>query len=391
MNCSEFRALLEENVKAGKLSAQQLEHLEGCRDCLFAYTYLKDCRTLDEGSEVPDSFKASWRQAIIKEALPMQTKPWFNARSKKWLALAAALIVLFGGTALTKDFLDPPSQNKSAVQGGEDYHLPQNYPAPAAGGARGVEDAGIMWSEAEQSALASPPVATAKTGAKIIRTISVTLSTREFEKDLDALRAALADINGYVEYSDISTESNFSRYATLTLRIPKDHVDAFMLEVEGIGRSVAVSESSQDVSDQYTDVATRLQTQKTKMERLQVMLKQAVSIEELLQIEDSIADTQYQIDSLSGTLQGLDSKVDYATVNVYLKEELDADIVDIKDATLGDRILSALKTMWTSVQTLLSDMVVFIIVMMPFILIASVVIILARWFIKKRRNKNEKT
>ena len=164
-----------------------------------------------------------------------------------------------------------------------------------------------------------------------------------------------------------------------------------MLEVEGIGRSGAVSESSQDVSDQYTDVATRLQTQKTKMERLQVMLKQAVSIEELLQIEDSIADTQYQIDSLSGTLQGLDSKVDYATVNVYLKEELDADIVDIKDATLGDRILSALKTMWTSVQTLLSDMVVFIIVMMPFILIASVVIILARWFIKKRRNKNEKT
>lgn len=387
MNCIEFRALLEENRKAGTLSKEQLEHLDNCSDCRLAYQVLKDCRTLDEGNEVPDFFKRSWRKAIREEARPMQTKSILNARTKKWLALAAALIVIFGGTALTKDFLTPPSQNKSASRGSEDYYLPQSYPAPSGGQARNAKDAGIMLSETEQSMSAAPPTSDAAAGTKIIRTISMTLSTREFEKDLEKIRAALAEKNGYVAYSDISTESGFSRYANLTLRIPKDNVDAFMLAVKGIGRSISVTESAEDVSDRYTDVATRLQTQKTKMERLQVMLKQAVSIEELLQIENSIADTQYQIDSLSGTLQGLDSKVDYATVSVYLKEERDADIVETKEATLGDRIVSALKTMWTSVQTLLKDMIVFMIVALPFILVIIALVIVVKWIIKKRRNK----
>ena len=395
MDCKECITLLGEQGIGKEWTKEQQQHLQSCPACQMAYTLREDCQQLDEESEVPASFQTSWRQAIRKEDTPMEKKPILSVHMKKWLAAAAALVLLIGGTAISKQYLNPYTSSKETVYPMEDsgYAAPRGLDSYAAKSAPGeamvsMAEQPIDRAEAKNAAAGSVPAAGEKVApAKMIRTIDMTLSTRTFDKDLENIQATLARLKGYVETSSLSSERSYSRYANLRLRLPAENLDAFVAEMKGIGRALSVNESAEDVSERYTDVETRLATQQAKMTRLQELLKQAISVTEMLKIEASIADTQYMIDSLSGSLRGMDSKVSYATVSIYLKEERASDTVEVKEATLGERIVSALKTMWAGVRVFFSDMLVFLVVALPFIVVIAVVILLVKKLIKRRKNK----
>ncbi len=388
MTCNEFRTLLDRMEAGAPLAEDMLLHMESCPGCAMAHTLHLDCRTLDEDSEVPASFSSSWRQAIRKESSPMEKKPLFTAPVKRWLATAAALVVLLSGTLITRNMLNPAATKQtSTAPSGDSYYMPSTYARDAV---PNMEAAAVDYSYDWAGAEAAPQAALQQKQAeiaKVIRTIDMTLSTREFDTDLEKIKKTLVDLGGYVEDSTVSSEVRNSRYARLKLRVPAAKLDDFLLQMRSVGRSVSVSENAEDVSEKYTDIETRLKTQQEKMARLQEMMKRALTIKELLEIETSIADTQYQIDSLSGSLKGMDSKVSFSTVSIYLKEELASDIVETKEATLGDRILSALTTTWKNAQAFFSDMLVFLVVTLPFVVGIVILVVIVKTLIKRRKNK----
>lgn len=395
MNCNDFRALLDKMEQGAALSEEQLQHMDSCPDCRMAYTLYLDCRTLDEDSEVPASFSSSWRQAIRKEDLSMENKPKISVHAKRWLAVAATLVLVLGGTFMTRNAFNPSDKHQvraTAAPGRNDYYMPSTYsnrsmPNMEGAGASYDWDVAMEMAPAMGTEFAAASQEKTPEIAKVIRTVDMTLSTREFDKDLEKIQKTLKDMDGYIEESSISSELRNSRYAKMKLRVPASRLDEFLLQMRSVGRSVSVSESAEDVSEKYTDIQTRLKTQQDKMARLQEMMKRALTIKDLLEIENSIADTQYQIDSLSGSLKGMDSKVNYSTVSIYLKEELPEDIVETKEATLGDRIKSALTTTWTNVQSFFSDMLVFLVAILPYVLGVAVLVIIVKIVIKRRRNK----
>lgn len=321
----------------------------------------------------------------------MEKKTLLTAPVKRWLAAAAALMLLLGGTLATRNILNPNHRNAQTTAGqtNADYYYPSSVGGDSAPRMQATADysyESAMPDMAMKSSVGGAPQAVEI--AKVIRTVDMTLSTREFDADYEKIKKALADMGGYIEDSTLSAEVRTSRYARLKLRVPAEKLDGFIQQMQSVGRSVSVSESAEDVSERYTDVETRLKTQQDKMARLQEMMKKALTISDLLEIESSIAETQYQIDSLSGSLKGMDSKVNYSTVSIYLREELPSDIVEIKEATLGDRISSALQTMWEGLQAFFSDMLVFLVVMLPFILGIALIVVIVKALIK-RRKKNK--
>ena len=87
----------------------------------------------------------------------------------------------------------------------------------------------------------------------------------------------------------------------MSLRIPQEKFEAFY---EQLGSSVHVvysSRSSEDVTEQYTDIETRLATLTTKHERLLALLDQADKMEDIISLENALADCEYEIDSLTGS------------------------------------------------------------------------------------------
>lgn len=383
MNCHDVDILLDSRPEGGLDAARQREldeHLSACSRCRFKLGVLDDCRALDEGDEVPAAFMSSWRQRITQEeAKPVKQFP----KVIRWVSIAAALVVLVGGTYLTRQ--DRIRRDGGAPAPNPGYTGTTVYSSsPAMEEMVGVPQrssgfAGDYDMAAEKSREGS--------AEKIIRTASLELSTRDFDKDHAAILAAVRQAGGRVENANLSNSYGNLRTVYLTLRIPGDKLDSVIESVKGVGRLVSFSESAQDVSEQYADTENRLKTQQTKMERLQALLQRAGTLEDLITIENSISDTQYEIDRLTGSLRGLDSKVDYSTLNVTLNELGPIETSRDREETLWERVRNGISAAFEGLMSLLSDLLVFLVIALPYAAVLLVLILIIRFIIKRRRNK----
>lgn len=394
MTCEEFSGLLDQyldNSLDADKSVQCQQHLESCEDCRLLLEIRKDCQNLDEGCEVPASFSTSWRQAVREQEDSIMTdQPKEKRRriipfsAKKWLAVAASLVFVFGGTWLVNQ-----SKPNAVYSASKEYDsgMPNYYAMGSSNNVTASEPA-MMMSEASYDSASEDAAPVSGSGEsvspqKIIRTIRLSLNTRAFDEDLVKLNAALAEHKGYVEYSDIAADRGSRRYANLTLRIPKDNLDAYLSQVKGIAQTVSVTESQEDVSERYSDTSTRLKTQTTKMDRLLDLLSKASLVEDVLEIEREIAETQYQIDRLTGSLRGMDSKVDYSTVTLYMTEEVVTP--SPTELSLVERIRLAVSDAWMVVVDFLENLVILLSVTVPYLLILAIVFLIIKKIVRRKK------
>ena len=392
MNCDQFSILIDRHL-AGSLNAaeeQQLrDHLNSCLSCRLALQMREDGLSLDEDREVPASFSSAWRKAVLEEeAKTMEPKedrkiirPSF--RFRRWMAVAAAFLLVVGGTLATRNRLPVSQRNYASYE--------DDYAQSGLGGAfgRSVQPEASPMEAAPKKMMAAPAADGAAPAeareAKVIRTIGLSIQTRAFTEDLDKVSAAILAQGGYVEYSDVSAASATRRSATINARIPREKLDSFLQAIEGVGQLSNKTESQEDVSERYYDVDTRLKTQESKMERLQSLLLQAKTVEDILNIETQIADTQYTIDSLRGSLRGMDSKVSYSTVRISLQEQ--SIPVKPESPSILQRLGDAIADAFGEFVLFLQDLLFFVIAILPYLVVIAVLIIVARIILKRRKNK----
>ena len=211
--------------------------------------------------------------------------PW-----KNWLAAAAVLVFVLGGTALTRDSMPARStarstttQSTASAKDTGDYYNGGARRMVAGGASNVMYDAAAEMPmmaaayddyDAPEMEEAMEEAAPAEGGAvrqeKIIRSASFTVKTTDYDTDLERLQSLAKEMGGRVEYmntyGDASTGQ--TRSASLTLRIPSQRLDDFLSGVEGIGNVTSMTQEMQDVSDSYYDVQTRLETQRPDRDRI---------------------------------------------------------------------------------------------------------------------------
>lgn len=379
MDCKQCEALLDQRRKETLDHEERREmqaHLDTCQACQMRLAVLESFSTLDKGDEVPISFSQGWRQKIQAEGA--QENKVTLAKASRWLAVAAALVLIVGGTYIT-------GQNRRGTDAV--YALPANS-----------ADIGDMAGSFESEASPiSPPMGYApkremaepslKDEAKIIRTVNLEMSTRAFDEDYPAILRILDQNSGSVQNTSLYVGNADLRTAYITLRVPSGKLDSLTQAVRNLGRLISYSESSDDVSETYADLDSRLTTQQSKMERLLVLLSKAETVEDLIAIETSISDTQYEIDRLTGQLQSIDSRVSLSTVNITLSEASARETSATRDETLIARIKSGITAAWQGFVAILGDFVVFMSVILPYLLGILTLILIIRYIIRRRKNK----
>lgn len=192
------------------------------------------------------------------------------------------------------------------------------------------------------SAAPAPAAPDAAGGDKIIYTADLDLETTDFDGAVAALKALTEECGGYFSSSSLSNGGSY-RSAGYTVRVPADRYRDFLDRAGRTAHLLDLYEYADDVSEEYYDTAGRLQTQQTKLDRLRELLAQAGSMEDIIAIESAISDTEEQIDRLSGQLRWYDARVDYATVDVSLREVSRLSNVPEPAQGFGSRMMTSLK------------------------------------------------
>lgn len=177
--------------------------------------------------------------------------------------------------------------------------------------------------------------------AKIVYTANIEAETQEFDASAAALEKLVEDLGGYLEYASTSSYGDGSRNASYTIRIPSGEFKGFLKRVGDLTHVVSQDRNADNISEMYYDTESRLETQRTKMERLQMLLAKAETMEDIIDLENAISETEYQIEQLTGSLRHYDSLVDFATVELRLREVLRLTEVEEAPPTFGRQLSSA--------------------------------------------------
>ncbi len=241
----------------------------------------------------------------------------------------------------------------------------------------------------------------AKSNRKLIRTVNLNVETYEFDSLIAFVPGKVNELGGYIESSSVDGNStSYGRSANYTLRIPAAKADGFIAGIGADSNITHQSESMEDVTLKYVDINSRKESLKVEYSRLEELLKEAEDIEELIYIENRLSEVRYEIESIESQLRSYDNLVDYTTIYLYVTEVqvyTEPEEPEPIDNSVGARISRGLSAAFENISQFLQDLVVAIVLMLPYLLIIAVfvgIVWLIIWLIirasRKRAEKRRK-
>jgi len=176
---------------------------------------------------------------------------------------------------------------------------------------------------AQGSGGGSVPELPATLDRKVISNTSLALSVGDVGAAFNEA-GRLARVNGgYTEKSSYTNADNVDakrRSASLTLRVPTANYDDLLSSLRGISGAKVVSEGakSTEITEQYTDLQSRMRNLERTEQSYLKLLEQAKSIQEILTVNDRLDSVRAQIEQIQGRLKVFDNLADMATVDLTI-------------------------------------------------------------------------
>jgi hypothetical protein len=331
-----------------------------------------------------------------------------------------AVFVLAAGCANKGDSMGPGFTNgKNNIQS-DSGAAPSGAPASPggipAGGGSGGSAAGntgaappAMNSPSYTSGISSSAKAEAQSdystdlSQKIIYNARAEIETLEFDNSLSDVYSLLDMYGAFIESSSITGRNYSSMYykmpirqtATITLRVPAHYFNDLTTRLSSLGNVISLNTNSDNITAQFFDSESRLNTYKIEEERLFTMLSKAETVEEMLLIEERISNVRYHIESLSSTLRNWQNEVDFSTVTITLYEveeltELEPE-PEPEPRTYWQQTGDGLVDVLNGIAVFFKELFKYIIILLPVLVIIAIIIaaLIILRIRKKRRNSGD--
>lgn len=246
---------------------------------------------------------------------------------------------------------------------------------------------------------------------KLVYKCKISIETMEYQKSYDAIKTALNEVGGIVQYerqTDDGSRWYYEDYvkhggtlnATINCRIPTAKYDEFVNSISGVGKVMDKQTSVDNISQEYFDTTTKIESLKIQEQRLLTFLEQAETIEEMLEIEDRLESLRYEISKLETKVIYMDMDVAYSYVDISLEEVLEYSVVQepVKKNTFIDRLVNTVKDSADDFLDLCEELLFAAIYLVPYALIGGIVFIVlckvrkvkAKDFFKRKKNEEIK-
>ncbi len=208
-----------------------------------------------------------------------------------------------------------------------------------------------------------------KKGSKIIKDGGLKVEVDQLKPTKAEIDSTLKKFDAYYENEKYTSGTYRSTYH-LTIRVPSKNFEALLKAIEvGNGKILEKNISARDVTDQYVDVAIRLENNKTYLGRYRILLNKANSIKDILEIQEKIRRIEEEIDSRTGRLKYMDDQVRFSTLRMELFQEHEV-VATEKVRNFGEQLVGAFKN---GIDGFL-DFALFLVGIWPFILVGGLIL-----------------
>ncbi len=205
----------------------------------------------------------------------------------------------------------------------------------------GFDSYEVKTDDASGSTASAPE--TVDTSRKLITTSYLDVETKEFDQLYADVENYVKQAGGYLESINTYNGSRYygdvvERHADLTVRIPADKLDDFIKQIGNAGNITNRTQSVEDITLTYVDLEAHEKTLRDEEARLEEFLREAESIEDMIYIEERLANIRYQIESMESQLRTYDNKVNYATIYLNISEVVEYTPVVYEEPTTWERM-----------------------------------------------------
>jgi anti-sigma factor RsiW len=194
-----------------------------------------------------------------------------------------------------------------------------------------------------------PPGTSASTAPMIARTASLSLVVKDFSAIQAAVKAVVSRHSGYIGELNTSTPPDAAKTFSATLRVPSAQLEPALTELKQLGRADQESQSGEEVTKQYVDLAARLKNSRATEERLLGVLRNNTGkVKDVLEVENEISRVRGEIEGMEADQRALQGRIDFATITLSVTEEYKASLNGAPSST-GTRLHNAFVTGYHSV------------------------------------------
>jgi len=173
-------------------------------------------------------------------------------------------------------------------------------------------------------------------------------------------------------------------YGSVTIKVHPLKYDETMRALRKIGRLLEENSTTEDVTQEYTDLQARLDNgEATHARYLEILATRAGTVHDVLEVEREIERVTEKVERLKGQMRYLDSRIGLSTITVHL-EEPHAAVPTVYN--LGKAIKNAFRV----AARICIFLIQAAIVLLPFIAILIVLVLIVRlvvWYLQRRKRK----
>ncbi|MDD3174172.1 MAG: DUF4349 domain-containing protein [Herbinix sp.] len=316
-------------------------------------------------------------------------------RSKVWQIVGLLLIMVFIVTACGKKYSYSEStmdtaaiaESSNGTSGSAQINMEKDDSATGAKAPKDGEEVGL-----DNTATLTSSSLQAQSQDKIITCYYLDVETQDFDNLITELDTRISNLGGYVESSQINGksiyDSNVTRRGNIVARVPSEKAGEFLSTVNEEANVVNNEKTSDNVSLEYIDAQSRIDTLKIEQERLFAILEKADNLENIITLESRLSEIRYELQNYESQLRSYDNKVEYSTITLNIQEVTRITPVTEVKPTFTSRIKTGFSDTIYNISEGFKNFVVWFIVNLPYLLIWGliifIVVIIVRRYLKKR-------
>ena len=261
----------------------------------------------------------------------------------------------------------PPSAGDDAIFGSASRGAVAGIARPGAPGSR---------TEAQSGGVDPGSVPVDAIAPMIIRTGNAIIEVKSIEPAVAQLRVIASQLGGYVGNTTIQSGKEQPRTAMVEVKVPSSRWGSLLEGLKPVGTVETLSESAQDVGEEFVDVQARIENSRRLEQRLISLLANRTGrLQDALEVERELGRVRGEIERFQGRLRYLQTRAAVSTMLVNLHEPR-----SVIGSQPGDSpILDAFRRAWQNLIGFIAAIIASMGILLPI-----AVIILLLWWLARR-------